>query len=128
MKILVVDDESDMTEMVGYTLRNHGYEVATAANATEALNQARLLLPDAIFMDLMLPDLDGTSVCEILQSCPSTKYIPVIMLTACATDAAKLICLHAGAADFITKPFSPRELVARLRDVLTMRKAGVEVE
>lgn len=122
MKILIVDDEPDMTEMVGYTLRNQGFEVATAANATEALNKARVLLPDAIFMDLMLPDLDGTSVCEILQKCPSTRYIPIIMLTACATDATKLISLHAGAVDFITKPFSPRDLVARLQDVLTARK------
>jgi DNA-binding response OmpR family regulator len=117
-KILVVDDEPDLLELVAFNLKAEGFEVFTAANGPEALNQARALLPDLIVLDLMLPDLDGVAVCEILQRLPSTAPIPVVMLTAWSTDLARTVGLQAGAKDYVTKPFSPRELVSRIRSTL----------
>ncbi len=117
-KILVVDDEPDMLELVSFNLKAEGFEVFTAANGPEALNQARALLPDLIVLDLMLPDLDGVSVCEILQRLPSTAPIPVVMITAWSTDLARRVGLEAGAKDYVTKPFSPRDLVSRIRSAL----------
>lgn len=117
-KILVVDDEPDIVELVSFNLRAEGYEVVTAASGPEALNQARATLPDLIVLDLMLPQLDGLSVCEILQRLPSTAPIPVIMLTAWNSEISRLIGLNVGATDYITKPFSPRELVASVNRTL----------
>ena len=123
MKILVVDDEPDMKEMVGLALYNRGFDVETAASGTEALNKARASLPDAIFLDLLLPDLDGLSVCEILKNSPSTCAIPIIIVTACATEACRLRSFSAGAADFVTKPFGYRSLIARLEKILEAQAA-----
>jgi DNA-binding response OmpR family regulator len=117
-KILVVDDEPDLLELVSFNLKAEGFEVFTAANGPEALNQARAVLPDLIVLDLMLPDLDGVAVCEILQRLPSTAPIPVVMLTAWSTDLARSVGLQAGAKEYLTKPFSPRELVSRIRSTL----------
>jgi DNA-binding response OmpR family regulator len=117
-KILVVDDEPDIVELVAFNLRAEGFEVFSAASGPEALNRARALLPDLIVLDLMLPDLDGVAVCEILHRLPSTAPIPVIMLTAWSSELARVIGLQTGAEDYMTKPFSPRELVLRVRNAL----------
>ena len=117
-RILVVDDEPDMVELVAFNLRAEGYEVVTAANGTDALNQARAVLPDLIVLDLMMPELDGLSVCEILRRLPSTAPIPVIMLTAWKSELTRIIGLDTGAKDYITKPFSPRDLVTRVNNAL----------
>src|SRR5580698_10325989 len=119
-KILVVDDEPDIVELVAFNLRAEGFEVFSAANGPEALNRARALLPDLIGLDLMLPDLDGVAVCEILHRLPSTAPIPVIMLTAWSSELARVIGLQTGAEDYMTKPFSPRELVLRVKSALRM--------
>ena len=121
-KILVVDDERDIVELLTFNLNAEGYEVITAANGLEALNQARAALPDLIVLDLMLPELDGLAVCEILRRLPSTALIPVIMLTAWKTGAARNIGLATGAEDYITKPFSPRDLVQRVNDTLRSKE------
>lgn len=123
---MVVDDEPDIVELVAFNLRAEGYDVATAASGSEALEQARALHPDLIVLDLMLPELDGMAVCEILHRLPATALIPVIMLTAWKSEISRLIGLQTGATDYITKPFSPRDLVARVKQVLNSVPAPVE--
>lgn len=117
-KILVVDDERDITELVAFNLKEEGYEVITAIDGMQALNLARQYLPDLIVLDLMLPELDGVAVCEILHRLPSTASIPVVMLTGWSTEHARKIGLQAGATEYITKPFSPRDLVRRVKAIL----------
>ena len=117
-KILVVDDEPDMLELISFNLKPEGYNVFTAGSGPEALNQARAILPDLIVLDLMLPDLDGVAVCEILHRLPSTAPIPIIIVTAWSSELARVIGLESGAEDYLTKPFSPRELVLRIKNAL----------
>jgi two-component system alkaline phosphatase synthesis response regulator PhoP len=117
-KILVVDDEPDMIELISFNLKAEGFGVFTAATGPEALNQARAVLPDLIVLDLMLPDLDGVAVCEILHRLPSTAPIPIIIVTAWSSELARIIGLESGAEDYLTKPFSPRELVLRIKNAL----------
>ncbi len=117
-KILIVDDEPDIIELLSFNLKAEGYEVITAANGLEALNQARATLPDLIVLDLMLPELDGLAVSEILHRLPSTAPIPVIMLTAWKSEISRVIGLATGAEDYVTKPFSPRDLVTRVNNTL----------
>ncbi|MDB6018990.1 MAG: histidine kinase [Pedosphaera sp.] len=115
---MVVDDEPDLVELVAFNLKAEGYEVITASTGVEALNQARSALPDLIVLDLMLPELDGLAVCEILHRLPSTALIPIIMVTAWSSENSRVIGLETGAEDYMTKPFSPRELVLRVRNML----------
>jgi DNA-binding response OmpR family regulator len=117
-KVLVVDDEEDIVEFVSYNLQLEGYEILRAGNGLEALNQARQHLPDLILLDLMLPDMDGFSICEILHCQPSTTNIPVIVLTALAGELPRLHGFEVGAADYCLKPIRPRDLKARVKSVL----------
>lgn len=126
--ILIVDDESDLVELLAFNLRKADYEVDYAFTASEALEKARTILPDLIILDLMLPELDGTAVCEILRRQDSTANIPVLMLTACASDEAKLIALQAGADGYITKPFSLKELISYINATLAKRHSMVAFE
>jgi len=123
-KILVVDDEPDAVELVKFNLKGAGYEVITAADGEEALAKARMALPDVIVLDLMLPEVDGLEVCKILRRDPKTSGIPIIMLTAKAAEIDRVLGLELGADDYVTKPFSPRELVARIRAVLRRSEAS----
>jgi DNA-binding response OmpR family regulator len=116
--MLVVDDEPDTIELVSFNLQNAGYEVITAADGCEALRKARRHAPDAIVLDLMLPELDGLEVCKVLQRDPVTEKIPILMLTAKAAETDRIVGLELGARDYLTKPFSPRELVLRVRNLL----------
>src|SRR5437867_13325416 len=125
-KILVVDDEPDAVELVEFNLKSAGYEVVTAADGSEALKKARAHSPDVIVLDLMLPEVDGLEVCKILRRDPATSAIPIIMLTAKAAEVDRVLGLELGADDYVTKPFSPRELVARVRAVMR-RTHGEEV-
>ena len=120
-KVLVVDDERDFVELVTYNLQLHGYEVVSAGGGIEALNQARKHHPDLIVLDLMLPDLDGFSICEILRCQPSTANIPVLMLTAMAGELLRLQGMEVGAIDYLTKPIRPRDLLQRVRAILDER-------
>jgi DNA-binding response OmpR family regulator len=117
-KILVVDDEPDVVELIGFNLRARGYEVLSAHDGLEALLKARRFLPDLVVLDVMMDGMDGLSVCEILHAQPSTRSIPVIILTAATGEMAKLNSYAAGAADFLTKPFSPLDLVHRISRLL----------
>ncbi len=127
-KILVVDDEPDIVELIAYNLEAEGYAVITATSGLEALNRARAILPDLIVLDLMLPELDGLSVCEILRKLPSTAPIPVIMLTAWNSEGARLLGRQTGAEEYMTKPFSPRDLVLRVNHTLRASGANLGME
>jgi DNA-binding response OmpR family regulator len=125
-KILVVDDEPDALEVLGFKLREAGYSPIFAKDGTRALAIARDEKPDLIVLDLMLPEVDGLEVCKILRRDPSTASIPVIMLTARAAEMDRVLGLELGADDYVTKPFSPRELVIRIRKQLSRVHAGDE--
>jgi DNA-binding response OmpR family regulator len=113
--ILVVDDDKKIVDLVTLYLKRDGYSVLAAYDGQEALDTARRKQPDLIVLDLLLPELDGTDVCRLLRA---ESRVPIIMLTARSTDEDKLLGLDIGADDYLTKPFNPRELVARVRAVL----------
>jgi two-component system, OmpR family, alkaline phosphatase synthesis response regulator PhoP len=126
--ILVVDDEEDILELVRYNLVKEGYRVTAVASGEEALISARSVQPDIILLDLMLPGVDGLEVCRLLKHDPKTQHVPIIMLSAKGEEADIVSGLELGAADYITKPFSPRVLVARLRAVLRRRASDTVSE
>ena len=113
-KILVVDDEQNILEIIRFNLERAGFMVVTAQDGNIALELARSGNPDLIVLDVMLPGLDGYSICRLLQRKPETKRIPIIMLSARSEELDKILGLEMGADDYITKPFSPRELVTRV--------------
>jgi len=117
-KILVVDDEPEAVELVEFNLRQAGFSVITAADGDEALKKAKATLPALIVLDLMLPEIDGLEVCKLLRRDPETAEIPIIMLTAKAAEVDRVLGLELGADDYVTKPFSPRELVLRIKKIL----------
>lgn len=125
--ILAVDDEEDILELIRYNLEKAGYLVRTASSGEKGLEEIRRNPPDCIVLDLMLPGLDGLEVCRRLKQRPETRPIPVIMLTARNEDTDIVTGLELGADDYITKPFSPGVLVARIRTILR-RVAGEEEE
>jgi len=124
-KILIVDDEPDALEVLGFKLRESGFVPLFAKDGTRALTIARDERPALIVLDLMLPEVDGLEVCKILRRDPNTASIPVIMLTARAAEMDRVLGLELGADDYVTKPFSPRELVLRIKKLLT-RSATTE--
>ena len=117
-RILVVDDEPDILELVRLALAQEGFTVETAATAGEAFDALENSIPDLMVLDLMLPDMSGTEVCRNLRSNPKTTNIPVLMLTARSEETDRVVGFELGADDYVTKPFSPRELVLRIRAVL----------
>jgi two-component system, OmpR family, alkaline phosphatase synthesis response regulator PhoP len=117
-RVLVVDDERDILELVQYNLEKEGFHVTVVATGEDALLAARTQLPDIVVLDLMLPGVDGLEVCRRLQSDDATRAIPIVMLTAKGTEADVVAGLEVGASDYVTKPFSPRVLTARIRAVL----------
>jgi two-component system, OmpR family, alkaline phosphatase synthesis response regulator PhoP len=121
-KILVVEDEEDILELVRYNLAKEGYRVACVTSGEQGLREAKEGAPDLILLDLMLPGLDGLDVCRRLKSDPVTSVIPIIMLTAKGEDADIVTGLELGAEDYVTKPFSPRVLLARLKACLRRKR------
>ena len=117
-KILVVDDEPDIVELVSYNLKKEGFHVSAAADGEEGLAKIRKGRVDFLILDLMLPGLQGAELCRILRNDPKTKNLPIVMLTAKGEEVDRILGLEIGADDYITKPFSPRELVARVKAVL----------
>ena len=117
-KILVVEDDPELVELISFNLRASGFAVGTAADGIDALKKARSILPDLILLDLMLPGLDGFAVCEILRRDAATARIPIVMVTAMSSQFARLTGMEAGATDYITKPFSPKHLVARVQELV----------
>lgn len=116
--ILVVEDEEDIRELLRYNLEKEGYQVSCAVTGEEALQAVRRRPPDLILLDLMLPGMDGLEVCRSLKAEPQTRRLPLVMLTAKGEEADIVAGLELGADDYVTKPFSPRVLLARLRAAL----------
>jgi DNA-binding response OmpR family regulator len=125
-KILVVDDEPDALEVLGFKLKEAGYTPIFAKDGNRAISAARDERPALIVLDLMLPEVDGLEVCKILRRDAATAMIPIIMLTARAAEMDRVLGLELGADDYVTKPFSPRELVLRIKKLLARAKSGDE--
>lgn len=117
-KILIVDDEVNIRELIKFNLENSGYKVVEAGDGQTAVNMAKAEKPELVVLDLMLPGMDGLEVCRHVKSSRETAAIPIIMLTAKSEEIDKVIGLELGADDYLTKPFSPRELLARIKAVL----------
>lgn len=126
--VLIVDDEEDILQLVEYNLNKAAYTCTCVSSGPEAIKAARTMLPNLIVLDLMLPGIDGLQVCATLKHDPKTQEIPIVMLTAKGTEADIVRGLEMGADDYITKPFSPKVLVARIANVLRRqpRKSGDE--
>lgn len=120
-KILAVDDEPDLIDLMQYHLVRAGHDVTTATNGWEAIHSIRQNRPDLILLDLMLPDLDGFGVCEILRHDPRTATIPIVIVSAWASSDSRHLGLELGALDYLTKPFSPHELVERVNRLIQVR-------
>ena len=122
--ILIVDDERDLVSLLDFNLRQAGFETLLATSGQEALQHLRRRVPDLVLLDLMLPDLSGTEICRTVKSDPRTKHVPVMMLTAKGEEVDKVVGFELGADDYVTKPFSVRELVLRVRAVLRRAAGG----
>ena len=126
--ILVIDDEKDLLELVRYNLEKEQFDAISATDGQTGLDIATRHRPDLIVLDLMMPGMDGLEVCRRLRSDSRTSRIPLIMLTAKATEADRIVGLELGADDYVTKPFSPRELVARVKAILRRTNTQAEPE
>ncbi|MCD6486401.1 MAG: response regulator [Syntrophobacterales bacterium] len=130
-KILVVDDEKDLVDLISYNLEKDGFTVVKAYDGEEALRQVRARKPHLVILDLMLPGIQGMDVCKLIRNDPENAFLPVIMLTAKGEEIDKILGLEMGADDYVTKPFSVRELLARVHAVLrrsTPQKGGTKKE
>jgi DNA-binding response OmpR family regulator len=127
-RILVVEDEPDVAELIRYHFGKEGYEVVVAPTGTEAVKRARDLRPEVILLDLMVPQLNGWEVCRRLKADTDTRAIPIIMVTGRVEEGDKVLGFELGADDYVTKPFSPRELVARVRAVVRRGRHDDPVE
>lgn len=117
-RILLVEDDLELVELLKFNLAKAGFSVFAATDGDQGIQQARTQRPDLILLDLMLPELDGLAVCEMLQRDPKTGKIPIIILTAMSSQLARVAGLEAGANDYITKPFKIRDLVERIEGLL----------
>ncbi len=120
--VLLVDDERDLLSLVDFNLRAAGFETLLATTGEQALAHLRRRVPDLVLLDVMLPDVSGTEVCRRIKTDPRTKHVPVVMLTAKGEEVDRVVGFELGADDYVTKPFSVRELVLRLKAVL--RRGG----
>jgi len=124
--ILVIEDEPDLRDVLDFNLRQAGHEVQLAGRAGEGLKAAKQRLPDLVILDLMLPDRPGTDVCRELRGDPATRAIPIMMLTARGEEIDRVVGFELGADDYVTKPFSMRELLLRIQAILRRAKGEVE--
>src|SRR2546422_9041161 len=123
-RVLVVEDERDVADLIRYNLTKEGYDVVVAPTGSDALKQAREVHPDLVLLDIMVPQLNGWEVCRRLKQDADTKNIPVIMVTGRVEEGDKVLGFEMGADDYVTKPFSPRELLARIRAVARRARPG----
>ena len=123
-RILIIDDEKDIIELVRYNLEQEGFQVTGALDGESGLNNAIREMPDLVLVDLMLPGMDGLEICRSLRADKRTAPIPIIMLTAKSGESDRVVGLELGADDYVTKPFSPRELAARVKAVLRRTSAS----
>jgi DNA-binding response OmpR family regulator len=135
-KILIIEDESDVADLLELNLRKAGFKTSTAVDGANGLQKARDERPDFIILDLMLPKMPGLEVCKILRSDTATSGIPILMLTAKAEEIDRIVGLEFGADDYVTKPFSPREVMLRIRAILrrgekpeeTLRAGAISID
>ena len=127
-RIVVVEDEEDIRAILEYALTREGYQVSTCANGARALHDVRRKHPDLVLLDLMLPGVDGLEICRVLKHSDDTRSIPIIMVTAKSEESDVVLGLGLGADDYVMKPFSPKELVARVRAVLRRTSQAAEPE
>ena len=127
-RILVVDDEPEAVELIEFNLKQSAYTVSTAADGADALKKARSQPPDLIVLDVMLPEMDGFEICKTLRLDPSTTKVPIIMLTAKAAEIDRVLGLELGADDYLTKPFSTRELLLRIKKILARGQFSEQAE
>lgn len=120
-----MDDEPDALELVTFNLKRAGFDTLSASDGAEALRKVREFSPDLMVLDLMLPEIDGLELCRMLRADPLTRSMPIIMLTAKAAEVDRVLGLELGANDYLTKPFSPRELVLRIRNILGRREGEI---
>lgn len=125
-RVLAIEDESDILEVIEYNLDREGFDVTTSKSGEDGLELIREERPDIVLLDLMLPDLDGLEVCRKIRDDDELKEIPVIMVTAKDTESEVVLGLGVGADDYVTKPFNPKELVARVKAVLRRRRLEPE--
>jgi len=118
-RILIAEDEPDIRELVAFTLRFAGHEVTTTSNGEEALNQASMIIPDLILMDVRMPRMTGYDACRAMKSTPTLKHIPVVFLSAKGQDSEIQTGLEAGAEEYLLKPFAPDQLTERVRAILS---------
>jgi len=126
--ILIVEDETDISELVEYHFKQSGLPVTSVPDGSSALQEVKRKRPALIILDLMLPDMDGKDICRALKSNPLTRSIPILMLTAKAEELDRVVGFELGAEDYVTKPFSPRELVLRVKAILQRKESTPEGE
>jgi two-component system phosphate regulon response regulator PhoB len=124
--ILIIEDEKDISDLIAYHLKQAGFSIIASLDGPSGLEQARKTRPSLIILDLMLPGMDGKDICRALKSNPLTSSIPVLMLTAKAEEVDRVIGLELGADDYVTKPFSPRELILRVKAILRRKSSDAE--
>jgi DNA-binding response OmpR family regulator len=122
-RILIVEDDPELLNLLRLSFKAAGFSIATASDGIEALKKARSVSPDAVVLDLVLPELDGFAVCETLRKNPDMAAIPVLMLTGLSSELSRLAGLESGATDFIAKPVSPRQLIARVKQCIRHKPA-----
>lgn len=127
-KILVVDDESDIRELIEYNLKKEGYQVVMAENGVEAIEQAKIHLPQMILLDIMMPEMDGIEACRVIRSLPELKDTFIVFLTARSEEYSEVSGFNVGADDYITKPIKPRILMSRISALLRRNKQDNEQE
>jgi two-component system, OmpR family, phosphate regulon response regulator PhoB len=128
--VLIIEDEQDILNLIVHHLQKAGYKTATARDGLSGLDKARDLLPALVVLDLMLPGMEGTEICKRLKADPKTAHLPILMLTAKAEEVDRILGLELGADDYVTKPFSPRELSLRVKKLIERtgsQRAPVEV-
>lgn len=127
-RILIIDDEKDICELVEFHLRREGFDVEYLLDGEAAWNRLKKDTPDLILLDLMLPGMSGLEICRLLKSRAETEHVPIIMLTAKAEETDRVVGLELGADDYVTKPFSVKELIARIKAVLRRSRRDFAVE
>ncbi|MCB1104115.1 MAG: response regulator transcription factor [Opitutaceae bacterium] len=127
-KILVVDDEPDVTDLLAYTLKAKGFTVEALNNPNASVGFARTFLPDLVILDVMMPELNGIQICRMLRADPALKHVPIIFLTAKAEEGDRIQGLENGADDYVSKPFSTKELVLRVQSILRRTSEGGQPE
>jgi DNA-binding response OmpR family regulator len=123
-RVLIVEDEPDIRDLVVHHLKREGYQVSAASSGEEALRQVQAAPPDLVLLDLMMPAMDGLEVCRRLRQDPATAMLPIVMLTAKGDEVDRVLGLEIGADDYVVKPFSPKELLARVRAVLRRSRSA----